>query len=108
VGCFLSGVGVLAVFAGLLIFGAAKTVIHEIEGVLFIGFGFVIIGLGGVVTAVNDVHSILKTRLTIRQEPTAEVDEDRRWKDRFFGRGKKLSAHGEGINAVSSALEDGH
>ena len=84
-GCFLSGIGILAVIAGLLIFARASTVIHEIEGILSVGFGFVIIGLGRVVTTINEVASILKTRLTHPQD-----------------------ARAEGIKAVDGALDDGH
>ncbi len=52
-GCFLSGIGVVAIVAGLLIFRSV-----EIEGLLLLGFGFVIIGIGGIVTAINDVYSV--------------------------------------------------
>jgi hypothetical protein len=84
VGCFLSGIGILAVLAGAFVFARALTVNNEIEGILSVGFGFVIIGLGGVVTAINNVTSILKRQLTNGRD-----------------------ARAEGIKAVDGALDDG-
>jgi hypothetical protein len=81
VGCFLSGIGILAILGGLLILGHAPNAIQETEGILSIGFGFVVIGLGGVVTAINTVSSILKRRLPIPDEPPAEPKKS--WQDRL-------------------------
>ncbi len=96
-GCFLSGIGVLAIIAGALSVTNGPTVLQEIEGVLCLGFGFVIIGLGGVVSAINDVSSILKTRLPSPQEPVVR---------RLLGWRKKSNAQAEGIKAVDDALGD--
>ncbi len=97
-GCFLSGIGVWAIIAGALIVGNAPTAIQEIAGILCLGFGFVINGLGGVVSAINNVSSILKTRLP---SPQSRVR-------RLLGWRKKSNAQAEGIKAVDDALGDDH
>jgi hypothetical protein len=74
-GCFLSGIGVLSIIVGLSIVWSGPPAIQQIVGILFLGFGFVIIGLGGVVTAINDVSSILDRRLAIPQDPVVPTAE---------------------------------
>jgi hypothetical protein len=52
----LSTVGVIAVLLGVLTIFGANGAIHEIEGILSLGFGSLLIGLASILHAIN--HAI--------------------------------------------------
>jgi hypothetical protein len=49
----LSIFGLLAVFAGIAVFAQANFAFQDIDGILCLGFGFMLIGLGSVIGAIN-------------------------------------------------------
>jgi hypothetical protein len=54
-GSLISGVGVLGVFASIVIFVFAKTDIQEIESLLAFYFGFMLIALGKILDAIREL-----------------------------------------------------
>lgn len=78
-GALMIILGVLAWILGSLIFVGAKSALHEIEGLLAIGFGTIALGLGGVITAVNDLKANFKTAQVARQKAENIPDWEKNW-----------------------------
>ncbi len=55
--------GALEFLAGISVFAVAKGAIHEILGVLMVGFGFLTIGLAAI------LHELRKTRVQYKKSP---------------------------------------
>jgi hypothetical protein len=67
-GVALSIFGLLAVFAGITVLAQAKFALQDIDGILCLGFGFVLIGLGSVIGAINAGASKVMKRLEALEE----------------------------------------
>jgi len=77
---------------------------RKLRAFLSIGFGFVVIGLGGVVTAINTVSSILKRRLADSgMSPPAEPKKS--WQDRPWNGAKRMTAEADRLLAKARRSE---
>ena len=54
-------VGALEVLGGLSVFSSSQSAIHEILGILMIGFGFLSIGLAAILHELRKARSIRST-----------------------------------------------
>jgi len=73
-GSLISGVGVLGVFASIVIFVFAKTDIQEIESLLAFYFGFMLIALGKILDAIRELIETARPAEQASDEPHRQRD----------------------------------
>nr|PZN83851.1 MAG: hypothetical protein DIU57_09420 [Pseudomonadota bacterium] len=54
-------VGLLEILGGLFVFASSRSAIHEILGVLMIGFGFLSVGLAAILHELRKLRSLKTT-----------------------------------------------
>ena len=69
----LSFVGIFGVVVGIAFLVSAKSAVHEIEGLLSIGFGVLIIGVADIVWYASRIYKLGRKHLALEKTvPTAE------------------------------------
>lgn len=70
-GFFLQVVAVFMVLAGIALFGASKSAIHEIQAWLAIGLGAIVFGLGAITSRLTDIREASMIQSRIAQQAQA-------------------------------------